>query len=243
DVWKEVDACLLPTTPTIYRLEEVEASPVELNSNLGYYTNFMNLLDFAAVAVPAGFRGDGLPLGVTLFAPAFSDEFLLESGDELHRSLDLPLGTSSDISSSLEPLQNAEDLGDAEISLAVCGAHLEGFPLHHQLTSLDARLLDRTRTSNSYRFFHLKDAVPPKPGLVRSEEGGAAIEVEVYALRPENFGRFVSAVPRPLVIGKVELADGTTVSGFLCEPEAVPGSKEITHLGSWRQYMAPAKES
>ena len=126
----------------------------------------------------------------------------------------------------------------ARIALAVLGAHLAGMPLHHQLTSLDARLLARTSTSADYRLYSLADTTPPKPGLRRVETGGSPIEVEVYALAPDAFGRFVAAVPRPLAIGRIALEDGSDVSGFVCEPEGLEGAEDITSFGGWRAWCS-----
>ena len=211
-----VDALLLPTAGTIYRIAEVLADPVRLNSNLGYYTNFVNLLDLSAVAVPAGFRGDGLPFGISLIGPAFSEGMLLAQGAELHRALGgRPAG----------------------IKLAVAGAHLSGQPLNHQLTTRGARLAQKTRTSSAYRLFALQGTVPPKPGLVRHEDG-APIDVEVWELSPAAFGEFVAEVPPPMAIGTVELESGEKVKGFLCEPFALRGAADITSWGGWRAWLA-----
>jgi allophanate hydrolase len=119
----------------------------------------------------------------------------------------------------------------------VVGAHLTGQPLNHQLTDLGAVLTQSTTTAPAYRFYAL-DTTPPKPGLVRVAEHGAAIELEVWSISEQGLGAFVHAIPAPLGVGKVELADGTEVTGFLCEPLAVEGAAEITHHGGWRAYLA-----
>jgi allophanate hydrolase len=211
--WESMDVLLVPTAPTIYRIDELEADPIRLNSNLGYYTNFVNLLDLSAVAVPGGFRPDGLPFGVTLVGPAGADASLLTLADRFHRA------------------------SEARISVAVCGAHMEGLPLNHQLSSRQAVLLSRTRTAPVYRFYALPGGPPFRPGLVRVPTGGAAIDVEVWSVPAAHFGSFVDGIPSPLGIGKVELEDGSRVAGFVCESYAVANATDITSIGSWRRYL------
>ncbi|MEI8292782.1 MAG: allophanate hydrolase [bacterium] len=210
-VWKTIDALLVPTAPTIYRVEEVLANPVELNSRLGTYTNFVNLLDLSALAVPAGFRSDGLPFGVTLIGPAFEDRLLAA-------------------------IACNQPTARGMISVAVVGAHLSGQPLNHQLTSRGAILQRTTTTSAAYRL-HALPTEPPKPGLVRLSTGGALIEVEIWDLPLAAFGSFVALVPPPLAIGNLELADGSWVKGFVCEPAMLETSPDISHFGSWRAYL------
>lgn len=210
-VWQTIDALLVPTTPTIYRHEEIAREPVLLNSRLGTYTNFVNLLDLCALAIPAGFRADGLPLGVTLVAPAFHDRILAQFAAGEFRRTGL-------------------------VQVAVVGAHLSGQPLNSQLTERGARLVSGTRTSPRYRL-HALETTPPKPGLVRVGEGGAAIEVEVWEMPVEKFGSFVALIPPPLGIGSVELEDGSWVKGFLCEPLALADAPDITAFGGWRGYL------
>jgi allophanate hydrolase len=230
--WGEVDAIITPTAGTIYRFAEVDADPVRLNSNLGHYTNFMNLLDLSAVAMPAGFRADGLPFGVTLFAPAFHDAGLLALADEYQRDQDLPMGATG------LPLPKAAPLTASEgIRVVVCGAHMEGLPLNTQLIERGARLLARTATAPCYRFYALPGGPPVRPGLVR-DEAGAAIEVEVWEVPSARFGDFVDGIPAPLGIGRVELADGSQVAGFLCESASLHGAEEITRWGGWRAWLA-----
>lgn len=235
--WARMDVLLLPTTPTIYTRAEVEADPVRLNSNLGYYTNFVNLLDLSAVAVPAGFRGNGLPAGVTLIAPAFTDEALLAMASTLHRTQALPAGTTNLSVAELAAVEQTRVAG--RVDIAVVGAHLEGQPLNHQLTERGATLRQRTRTSAEYRFFALSGTMPPKPGLVR-EPGfaGPCIELEVWSMPETEFGSFVAAIPPPLTIGTVTLHDGSHVKCFLSEPYAAAAATEITQLGGWRAYLA-----
>ena len=221
-----MDFMLLPTAGNCYTHAQIAAEPLALNTNLGYYTNFVNLLDLAAVAVPFGTRADGMPFGVTLIGPAWSDDALLGVADRLHSTFD------STIPKMLpEPYCPA-----GYVPLAVCGAHLSGQPLNGQLTQAGAFLIETTCTSTNYRLYALRDTIPPKPGLVRATVG-AAIELEVWAVPEATFGRFVAAVPPPLAIGSCTLAGGRTVKSFVCEREAIENAEEITHLGGWRKYL------
>jgi allophanate hydrolase len=235
--WATVDVLMLPTAPTIYTVEAMMADPVRLNGNLGHYTNFVNLLDCCAVAIPAGFRSDGLPAGVTLVAQAFADDALAVLADQLHRIQPFGMGAERD---ALPPAGSALTArGDGElVSIVVVGAHLSGMPLNHQLVDSGGLLLRCSRTTPDYRMFVLPEANPPKPGLIRAPGFvGPGLEVEVWGLPPAAFGRFVAAIPAPLGVGKVTLVDGGSASGFLCEAHAVEGAKEITALGSWRRYV------
>jgi allophanate hydrolase len=229
-----VDFIVTPTAGTLYTLEAVNREPVVLNTRLGYYTNFMNLLDCAAVAVPAGFRADGLPFGATLFAPAFHDAALLQYAARLHHAGNLTLGTSA---RPVAPPPPAPP-GDASIRLVVCGAHLEGLPLNPQLTGRGARRVAATRTAPHYRLYALGGGPPQRPGLIRDVSQGAAIEVEVWELPLTELGGFVAGVPAPLGIGTVELSDGTWHKGFICEPWALENAVEITAFGGWRAWLA-----
>lgn len=236
--WQKMDVMLLPTTGTIYKIAAVEAEPLKLNTNLGYYTNFVNLLDLSAIAIPAGFRGNGLPFGVTLMAPAFCEKGLLTMADRLHRAQGKHLGgTMAKLEST--PALAAGTVAPGCVAVAVVGAHLSGMPLNGQLTERGAKLVRTTRTAMHYKFYALPGTTPPKPGLVRTDSAaGSGIEVEIWAMPVEHYGSFVALVPAPLSIGTLKLADGSTVQGFLCEPYAVDGATEITHLGGWRNYMA-----
>jgi allophanate hydrolase len=229
-VWERIDFLLLPTAPTCYRIAEVQANPVELNSRLGTYTNFVNLLDLCALAVPHGTLASGVPTGPTLIAPAFHDEFLLEAAAAF-----LAEARISNLKSQIS--------NSPQVELAVVGAHLRGLPLHPQLTELSARFLRQTRTAPCYRLYALANTTPPKPGLIRVGQGeaGASIEVETYALSPEAFGRLVAQIPSPLGIGTVILEDGEQVRGFLCEPAGLQGAAEITSFGGWRAYLQNRK--
>lgn len=226
-LWGEVDFLLLPTTPTIYTVAEMQADPVRLNSHLGRYTNFVNLLDCAAVAVPAGFRPNGLPFGVTLVGPAFTDAALADIGDRLHGKVQ-PVTV---------PVVNSPP--SDWLPIIVVGAHLTGMPLNPELTSVGGIRLGEVRTAPDYRFYALAGTIPPKPGLVR-EPGfaGPGILAEEWALPPAAFGAFVARIPAPLGVGKLTLDDGRQVTGFLCEGHALAGATEITGYGGWRAYRA-----
>ena len=220
--WAAMDVLVLPTTGTIYTHEQVASSPVEMNTNLGYYTNFVNLMDLAAVAAPAGFRSNGLPFGISFIGPAFSDEALLALA---HRYL-----------GGKTPLL---DKTPGCVELAVLGAHLTDQPLNSQLTRRGARLIKTCRTAPCYRLYALKGTRPPKPGLARDDQfQGSGIEVEVWAIPEDEFGSFTAEIPKPLGIGNVTLETGEFVKGFITEPYALAAATEITHFGGWRNYLA-----
>ena len=220
--WLDVDLLALPTTGTIYKIADVERDPVALNTNLGYYTNFVNLLDLAALAIPAGLRPNGLPFGISLIGPAMSDTALL---DVAARYQGEPV-----VSPALAP--------PGCVAISVVGAHLTGMPLNHELTSRGGRLLHTTKTSPPYRLFHLAGTMPPKPGLRRTPGfQGEGIQLEVWALPVASFGSFVANIPAPMGIGTVELAGGQWVKGFLCEAYALEGARDITEFGGWRNYV------
>jgi allophanate hydrolase len=233
-----VDFLLLPTAPTHYTIEQVKAAPAELNTNLGFYTNFVNLLDLAAVAVPAGFKPSGLPFGVSLIGRAFTDDCLVLAADRLHRKLTSTLGGSARDLASTPPVP-VPAAPPGCVLMTVVGAHLSGQPLNWQLTGRRARLVASTRTHGDYRFYALANTTPPKPGLVYTPGfGGQGIEVEVWAMPEDTVGSFLNLIPPPLSLGTVRLADGSTAKGFLCEPSGVEGAQEITHLGGWRRFIA-----
>lgn len=235
--WASVDVLLLPTAPTIFTVEEAQADPIGRNSRLGLYTNFVNLLDYCAIAVPAGFRSDGLPFGVSLIAPAFCDGSLAGLADRLQQADSFGMGLARGAELP-EPRPSVSGAGpDDQMALFVVGAHLTGMPLNHELRDLGAAFLSRARTAPDYRLFVLPNTTPPKPGLVRTPgQAAAGIEGELWSLSPDAFGRFVSRVPAPLGIGKVQLDDGTAVSGFLCEAYATENATDITAYGGWRKY-------
>ena len=237
--WEKIDLLLLPTAPTVYKVEDIEADPILLNSRLGTYTNFVNLLDCCAVAVPAGFRpSNGLPFGVTLIAKAFNDDALAFVADRLHRRSDIPLmvgGTTYPLADG--PTVSLDESGS--VFLAVVGAHLSGQPLNCQLTQRGARFIATTRTAVDYQLFALNGTSPPKPGLIRKPGfSGRGMEVELWELTNEAFGSFVKEVSSPLGIGTIFLEDGQCVKGFICEPWAVADAEDITTFGGWRNYLA-----
>jgi len=236
-VWENLDFLLLPTAPTHYTIAQVQADPIGLNSNLGYYTNFVNLMDLAAVAVPAGVKADGLPFGVSLIGRAFSDDGLLRVADRLHRALATTLGGSAR-ELAATPAIAATAAPPGCVLMAVVGAHLTGQPLNWQLTERKARLVASTRTHGDYRFYALANTMPPKPGLVYTPGfGGTGIEVEVWAMPEQTVGSFLNAIPPPLTLGTIRLSDGSQVKGFLCEPAGIEGAQEITELGGWRRFL------
>jgi allophanate hydrolase len=230
----ELAFLIVPTTPTIYRIDQVEADPIRLNATLGAYTNFVNPLDLAAIAVPTGLRPDGLPAGATLVGPWGTEGQLAAFASALHHE------TSQTVGATGRPLGAArppDPRAPADwIPIAVLGAHLAGEPLNHQLTGAGGRFLRAARTAPSYRFYALPNTQPPKPGLARVESDGVAIELEVWALPAAAFGNFVARVPPPLCIGNLELEDGTRLSGFLCEGHALAGAQDISRFGGWRAY-------
>jgi len=223
-VIEQLDCFAVPTLPAAYTVAEVEADPVQLNSNLGTYTNFVNLLDMAAISVPVGERSDGLPSSLTLIGSAGSDAFLAGIAQRLES------GESETTGIAARP---------GELLLCVVGAHLSGMPLNPELTDRNARLVATTRTAPDYALYALSDTVPPKPGLVRVTAGdGVSIEVEVWALDTAGFGRFVDGVPAPLGIGTVRLEDGSQVNGFIAESIAIEQATDISNFKSWRSYIA-----
>jgi len=225
-MWCDVDALAFPTAARTYRIAEVMASPVALNATLGAYTNFVNLLDMAAIAVPAGARANDTGFGITLIAPAHTDRALIGLAEDYCDAARLSPPPEIDLEGKMET-----------VKLAVVGAHLKDMPLHWQLTSRDAEFVGAFETAPSYRLYAMADTVPPKPALVHSDDG-AAIKVEVYELGMEAFGSFVAEVPAPLAIGTVTLQDGSEVKGFVAEPRATTGAEDITELGGWRAYVA-----
>ncbi len=233
-----VEGLIVPTTPTTFRIDEVAASPVLTNSKLGTYTNFTNLADLSALAVPGRFRSDGLPAGITLLGRAWRDEMLLDLGRRFQDRLRLPLGATGQTYQTL-PRTTARP-GDQLI--AVVGAHLSGMGLNGQLTSRGARWAETTCTAPRYRLFALSGTNPLKPGLLRGMTG-SPIELELWSLPIEQWASFLSVVPAPLAIGSIELADGRWVKGFVCEPCGLEGAEEITSYGGYRAFMASRSSS
>ena len=225
-LWETIDLLAFPTTGTTYRVAELKAAPIALNSAFGFYTNFVNLLDMAAVAVPAGIRTNATGFGITLIGPADSDVALLDAADAYLSAADIPLPPPLDLEGKVQT-----------VKLAVVGAHLKDMPLHWQLTSREAKFIGAFETAPNYRLYAMTDSVPPKPALAHSQDG-AAIKLEIYEMGVAEFGSFVAEVPAPLAIGSVTLADGSSVKGFVAEPRALTGAEDITRLGGWRAYIA-----
>ena len=230
-----LDAIVLPTAPTAYSTAQVLANPIELNSRLGTYTNFVNLLDLCGLALPAAMRDDGIPFGITLLAPAGRDAQLASIGRVFHADTQLKMGSKGLTQPPLAALASSAR-GD-EIVIAVVGAHLSGMALNGELQALEARLLQEAVTAPDYRLYAL-DTTPPKPGMLRVEPGaGSAIKLELWALSAAAFGKFVAAIPPPLSIGTIRLADGRGVKGFIVEPAAINGARDISAFGGWRAFM------
>jgi len=237
----EFDALLVPTSPRHPTISDVEAAPVDVNSQLGTYTNFVNLADCSALALPAVMRNDGLPFGITLIASAWQDAALVAFGKKWQSFIELPLGNTKKPAPNFIPETKAPA---GYVRLAVVGAHLTGMPLNTQLQERNAIFVESTFTSNSYRLFALPNTTPPKPGLIRNKTGetGAEIIVELWDVPVQHFGSFVALIPAPLGIGTLTLNDGREVKGFICEGAAVEGATDITHMGGWRAYIASLKK-
>jgi allophanate hydrolase len=218
-----VDCLAVATVPRMYTVAEVEADPIALNSNLGTYTNFVNLLDLAAISVPVGMRSDGMPSSLTLIGRTGTDGYLAGIAAALQNQQ--PVGV--------------ERAARGRIEIAVVGAHLSGLPLNHELTARGGVFLRASETTPDYRLFALPNTAPPKPGLLRvAPDAGSSIAVEVWSLDPTGFGEFVDAIPAPLGIGTLRLADGTQPKGFLVEAAAVEGARDISTYGGWRRFLA-----
>jgi allophanate hydrolase len=239
EILGQVDILLTPTTGTIYTIDEVNADPIKMNSNLGYYTNYMNLLDYSAIALPSGFMSNGLPWGISMVAPVFADRQLLSFGRQWQQAMELTMGKTEN---HFQPAELTGILqGSDFIDVVVCGAHLQGFPLNWQLTERGSEFVQATQTTSSYRFYALAGDGVKRPGLVRDEQSGKAIDVEVWRVPASEFGSFVAGIPAPLGIGKVELADGQWLTGFICEPYALEDAEEISQFGGWANYLESSK--
>ncbi|HEX9297228.1 MAG TPA: allophanate hydrolase [Polyangiaceae bacterium] len=241
-LFADIEALLLPTAPTLPRIEDVAADPLGSNAKLGRYTNFVNLLDLAAISVPAKMRSDGLPLGVTLIGPWGSDAKLLALASALHRRTSRALGATNWPMPSAPPPPIDRPATRAVVPIAVAGAHLAGQPLNHQLTERSARFVRAVRTAPQYRLFALA-TTPPKPGLVRVRAGetGFAIDVEIWELPRTELGAFVAHVTEPLCLGTLELEDGGKVLGFLCETYATTDAPDISRFGGWRSFLSSTR--
>jgi allophanate hydrolase len=241
-LWDEMDLLVVPTAPTHYTIEAMQADPLTLNRNLGAYTNFVNLLDYAALAVPSSIRPDGLPFGITLIGLCGSDWQLADLGQRFHHITGLKQGATQE---SLPPPQPIAGIrAPATVKVAVVGAHLSGMPLNSQLTERGATLVSAAETAPDYRFFALPGTLPPKPGLLRVAPGaGARIALEIWDMPLEHYGSFVALIPAPLGIGTLTLSDGNSVQGFLCETLATDGAHDISHFGGWRAYIASLQKT
>jgi allophanate hydrolase len=242
-LWGEVDLLLVPTAPTHPSLADLEAQPIQANSLLGTYTNFVNFLGWSALALPAGFTAGsqaglpaGLPFGITLIAPGGFDAALARFGTEWQQGSGLPLGATGAMLQAGEPI--VPPATEPVLPIAVVGAHLQGLPLNWQLSERGATLVEATTTAPLYRLFALPGTVPPKPGMMRVAEGGAAIAVEVWNLPLKHVGSFLALIPSPLGLGSLQLADGRFVHGFICESHALSGAQDITSFGGWRAFLA-----
>ena len=232
--WKDLAFLMLPTAGTIYRLADIEREPMLYNINLGHYTNFVNFFGLSALALPAGFRPDGLPFGITLIGQPHAERALLAFGARWQRETKLPLGKTT---SRLPPPSSDPVVAEDRVSIAVVGAHMNGLPLNGQLTELGGRMESKASTAPSYRLYALPGGPPHRPGLVRVGKDGGAIELEVWSLPAAQVGAFLRKIPAPLGLGTVTLADGSAVTGFLCESHATQGARDITALGGWRAYL------
>lgn len=239
-MWTGIDLLVVPTAPTHYTIAQMRQDPVALNRKLGAYTNFVNLLDYAALSVPSAMRADGLPFGITLIAPCGSDWQLAELGQRYHHATGLTQGATGAPLPDMRPIAGIRK--PATVKVAVLGAHLSGMPLNGQLTERGATLVGAAETAPHYRLFALPGTTPPKPGLLRVAAGqGTRIALEIWDMPLGAYGSFVALVPAPLGIGTLELGDGSTVQGFLCEAEALHAAQDISHLGGWRAYVASLK--
>jgi allophanate hydrolase len=240
-VWQDIDCLVTPTAGSPYTIAAVEADPVRLNSNLGHYTNFVNLLDLSAVAVPTGFMSQGMPFGVTLVARCGQDLPLLTLASRLHARTVSTVGATSHAPHLVAGAPDETPFPSGQVQVAVCGAHLSGLPLNHQLTQRGAQLVKTLRSAPHYKLFALPGGPPLRPGMLRVAQGGSTIELEVWEMSAHEFGSFVAGIPSPLGIGTVALEDGTHVQGFVCEGYATAQAQDITHHGGWRAYLADSK--
>ena len=235
-VWSDFDVMAVPTIPRVYTVAEIEADPVRLNSRLGTYTNFVNLLDLSAITAPSGMRSDGLPSTVTLIGPSGADGFICGLAASIQARSGAPMGATG--LAAPDPPSSTIGPATGRIAIAVVGAHMSGLPLNCELVELGGAFLREVETVDEYRLFALPDAVPPKPGLLRvAKDAGVAIKAEIWTLDPAAFGAFVAKVPAPLAIGTLRLSDGATVKGFLVEAEAVKAADDISSYGGWRAFL------
>jgi allophanate hydrolase len=238
-LWNHVDALLLPTAPRLYTLAEVEADNVRLNSRLGTYTNFVNLLDLCGVSVPSAITADRKPYGVTFLAPSGRDGYLAALAQAFEAASRLPLGAGRNpaMRVSLSPLEQTQAQTADLIEVALFGAHMRGLPLNRDLVTLGGKFVRTVKTSANYRCFLLPGPIP-RPGVLRVDKGGASIEAEIWSMPPDGFGRFVASIPPPLGFGTITLSDGSQVKGFLVEAAATAGARDISDSGGWRAFLA-----
>ncbi|MEP6875650.1 MAG: allophanate hydrolase [Burkholderiales bacterium] len=235
-LWQQVDLLMVPTAPTHPTHAAIDFDPLGANSLLGTYTNFVNLLGWCALALPAGFAAHGLPFGVTFIAPGAADAALARFGQTWEAQMGLPLGATG------RPFTPTEGTtlwpaSATTLPIAVVGAHLAGLPLNGQLSERGATLREATTTAPHYRLFALPNTTPPKPGLLRVSDGGAAIAVEVWDVPIAAVGSFLALIPPPLGLGSLELSDGRHVHGFVCEAHALAGARDISAFGGWRAFL------
>ena len=236
-LFKGMDAMMVPTMPRSVTLEEMARDPVGMNSLLGRYTNFVNLLDLCALAVPVSLSADGTAAGVTFIAPCGRDAALASIGRVFHAASALTMGATGEPLPQLAERDAISAKGSIEI--VVVGAHLSGMPLNYQLTERGGAFIRAVQTTEDYRLYALPGGPPFRPGLLQVEKGtGAAIAVEVWALPAAGFGQFVDGIPAPLGIGTLKLSDGATARGFIVEALAVKEAVDISHFGGWRAYMS-----
>ncbi len=245
--WRDVELIVTPTAATTYTIAELEADPIRLNSNLGVYTNYMNLFDLAGVACPAGRREDGLPFGVTLIGPTWTEQALLGLAGRLQPACNTTLGARPWPVPAAPPhpaagTVSARPSNAPPARIAVCGAHMRALPLNPRLRLRRAQFIACARTAPHYRLIALTGEAPPRPGLIRVTANGAAIELEVWSMPLDEFGALLAEIGAPLGLGRVELQSGEFITGFLCEAHAAAGALDITQHGGWRAYLA-ARES
>lgn len=234
DLIANVDMLCVPTIPTFYQVSDLEQDPIQPNSNLGTYTNFVNLLDLCGIAVPTAPRADGRPGSITLLARAGEDHLTAGLASRVQQFFRPAMGATGWQLPKYEP----QPAGQEEtIDLAVVGAHMSGLPLNYQLLELNAQFKCKSKTANHYRLYRLAGGPPLRPGLVR-DTSGHSIELEIWSLPKKAVGSFLAKVPAPLAIGTLTLEDGQQVKGFLCEEAAIAEAEDITRFHGWRAYLA-----
>ncbi len=236
-VWDGIAAIVTPTAGGFPTLAEMEADPIGPNSQLGYYTNFMNLLDLCAVATPAGETEAGLPFGITWIAPRDTDKALV------HIAADGPDGRArfphrAATEQQNGPLGTTDPTSDETLSILLFGAHMSGLPLNKQVVGLGGEFIAEVQTAALYKMIYLPEPAPHRPGIIRVGEGGASIAAEEWRFPHAALGEFLSTIQQPLGLGQIELSDGRKVHGFLCEAAAAASAEDISAAGGWRAYLA-----